>query len=91
MNVSVCAVQHARHDYRLDDAEDFLREARAVVDRVHGVEFARECVVPSRITEGRLRTPGEEWANARAGGRFNDPWVRSCGGGESLIVASGSE
>lgn len=36
------AVQHARHDYRLDDADVFLRDAQAVFDEVHGEDFREE-------------------------------------------------
>ena len=36
------AVQHARHGYRLDDADIFLRDAQAALDEVHGEDFREE-------------------------------------------------
>jgi Tfp pilus assembly protein PilF len=36
------AVQHARHGYRLDDADAFLRDAQAAIQEVHEEDFREE-------------------------------------------------
>ena len=36
------AVQHALHNYQLDEAEAFLREAQVILDQAEGVDFRQE-------------------------------------------------